>query len=123
MFINKITLRRVNPHARYIDQDGTQHNKMPADLYEEIADPVRESDETHYVQEIDEYPYIINTPKPPEQLDAQHNAKVKAQITAMEVSSARAVREAALGSPSFLIAIEAKIQELRATLKPEPPKP
>lgn len=49
----------------------------------EIADPVRESDETHYVQEIDDAPYVINTPKSVEQL-AEIAAR-KAEIAAQEL--------------------------------------
>lgn len=43
----------------------------------EIADPIRESDETHYVQEINEFPYIINTPKPVESVQNVVWQKIK----------------------------------------------
>lgn len=44
---------------------------------EEIPDPVRESDETHYNQEIMEAPYLICTPKSPEQLAQLRWSKLK----------------------------------------------
>lgn len=43
----------------------------------EIEDPIRESDETHYVQELNEPPYLINTPKAPEQLAEIRWFKIK----------------------------------------------
>lgn len=43
----------------------------------EIADPVRESEETHYVQEIDDAPYVINTPKPQDVIDKQNAEKAR----------------------------------------------
>lgn len=49
--------------------------------------------------------------------DAQHNASIKAQIAAIEAGQARAVREAALGDPTYLQQIEAQIQALREQLK------
>jgi len=119
MFIFTATGKRANPYARYTDEQGTQYPQVPMELLTEIPDPVRGNDEIEYTQEIDDAPYLIVTPKPQEQLDQQHNTKVKAQIAAIEALSIRAMREAALGSPAFLIAIEAKIQELRVTLKPE----
>lgn len=122
MYIWKSTKLRCNPYNYYVDEQGTQYPKVPPDLYEEIPDPARGDDEIEYTQEINEAPYIVITPKSQEQLEKQHNANVKAQIAGIESSSTRALREAALGSPAFLIAIEAQIQGLRATLKPEPPK-
>jgi hypothetical protein len=43
----------------------------------EIADPARASEETHFVQEIDDAPYVVNTPKPLAQIRAAIQAKVK----------------------------------------------
>jgi hypothetical protein len=43
----------------------------------EIPDPNRESDETHYNQEINEAPYLICTPKAPEVLVALRWSKLK----------------------------------------------
>ncbi len=85
----------------------------------EIPDPVRGNDEIEYTQEINEAPYIVITPKSQEQLDMQHNAKVKQQIAVIEAGQARAVREAALGNTGFLHQIDAGICILRASLKPE----
>lgn len=77
MFIFKDTKRRANPESAYVDAEGTKYPKIPRDLLEEIPDPVRESDETHYCQEIDEAPYLICTPKSPEQLAALRWSKIK----------------------------------------------
>lgn len=84
MYIWKANKKRCNHYAPYTDEQGTRHTRVPPDLYEEIADPVRESDETHYVQEIDEYPYVINTPKPPEMLEAARIAKLDQEILSLE---------------------------------------
>lgn len=43
------------------------------------------------------------------------NRQVIAQIAEIEARQARAVREAALGSPQYLQQVEAQIQALRAT--------
>lgn len=45
---------------------------------------------------------------------ALHNKKINDQIVAIESRQARAVREAALGSPAYLITIEQEIADLRA---------
>lgn len=123
MFIWKHNQKRCNPYATYRDEQGTNYVRVPAELYEEIPDPVRESDETHYNQEIDEAPYLIVTPKSPEQLAQLANGKIKAQIAAIEANQARAVREAALGSSVHLQEIETKIQELRGQLVVIPEAP
>ena len=122
MFIDKDTKLRVNPQGAYkgFSKLDTPEIRERAGVIE-IPDPARGNDEIEYTQELNEPPYIIITPKPQEQLDAQHNAKVKQQIAAIEVASTRALREAALGSPAFLTKIEAQIQDLRNLLKPEDP--
>jgi hypothetical protein len=74
------------------------------------------SDETHYRTEQDDFPYVIYTKKSDEQLEELRKSKIKQQIASIEAGQARAVREAALGSPQHLIEIEAKIQELRSQL-------
>lgn len=43
---------------------------------ESFDPPAKESTETHYVQEIDEAPYVINTPKPAEVLIAEQRARL-----------------------------------------------
>lgn len=88
----------------------------------EIPDPVRMPDETHYNQEINGTPYLISVPKPQRMLDEQHNGKVKAQIAVIEAGQARAVREAALGVTTHLLAIEEEVAALRATLIAIPPE-
>lgn len=87
MFIDSQTLKRVNIHAPYagFSKLDTPEIRERAGVIE-IADPVRESDETHYNQEIDEAPYLISTPKPQEQIDAAFNSKVQSQIDSMEQS-------------------------------------
>jgi hypothetical protein len=120
MFISTTTQRRVNPYAPFVDADGTTYPRMPESLYTEIPDPPRGDDETQYTTEIDEPPYVVITDKSQEQLDQLHNSKIKAQIAQIEAGQARAVREAALGQPQYLQALEQQIQDLRAQLKPEP---
>ena len=122
MFIWKSNAKRCNPYASYKDEQGTQYTRVPADLYEEIPDPTRGNDEIEYTQEINEAPYIVITPKSQEQLDMQHNAKVKQQIATIEAQQGRAVREAALGDTTHITAINASIEALRVTLLPEPPR-
>jgi hypothetical protein len=122
MYIFKTTKLRANQYARYVDEQGTQYHQVPMELLEEIPDPARGNDEIEYTQELNEPPYIVITPKSQEQLDMQHNAKVKQQIAAIEAGQARAVREAALGDTTHIAAINASIEVLRATLLPEPPR-
>lgn len=47
---------------------------------EEIPDPVRESLDTHFVNEIDEAPYVINTPKPAEMVLAFYKGKLEQAV-------------------------------------------
>ena len=117
MYIFKTTKLRANQYARYVDEQGTQYHQVPMELLEEIPDPARGNDEIEYTQEINEAPYIIIMPKSQEQLDAQHNVKVKQQIAAIEAQQGRAVREAALGDTTHITAINASIEALRAALK------
>lgn len=97
MFIWKDTLKRCNPYAPYTDEQGTQYVRVPSELYEEIPDPARGNDEVEYTQELDEAPYIVITPKPQAMIDAAHNAKIWAQIKALEASelAPRMVRDLA----------------------------
>jgi hypothetical protein len=127
MYIWKATKLRAPAYpqsTRYVDAQGTKYPGIPMELLEEIICPVqRESDETHYNQEIDEYPYLRVEPKSQEQLDMQHNVKVKQQIAALEAGQARAVREATLtGDKTRLTELDWAVASLRATLKPEPPR-
>ena len=123
MFIDNETKLRVNIHGPYkgFSKLDTPEIRERAAVVE-IPDPVRGDEEYNYNQEINEAPYLIVTPKSQEQLDMQHNAKVKQQIAAIEAGQARAVREAALGDTTHIAAINASIEVLRATLLPEPPR-
>ena len=118
IFVDATTLRRVNIHSAYkgFSRLDSPEIRAAANVIE-IADPVRMPDETHYNQEIDEAPYLITTPKPQEQLDQAFNAKVKAQIAALEATQDRCVREAIVsGDTTRAVALEASIAALRATL-------
>jgi hypothetical protein len=75
MHIWKSNAKRCNPYAHYKDEQGTQHTKVPPELYEEIPDPARGNDEIEYTQEINEAPYVIITPKSQEQLERQQDDK------------------------------------------------
>lgn len=77
MDIWKHNQKRCNPHAPYTDENGARYAAVPSYLYEYHPDPVRESDETHYNQEIDDAPYLICTPKSPEQLATLRWQKIK----------------------------------------------
>lgn len=86
MYIFKSTKRRANQYARYVDEQGTQYPQVPMELLEEIPDPARGNDELEYTQELDDAPYIVITPKPPEMVAAQNKAKVQAELNALELS-------------------------------------
>ncbi len=78
MFIDKDTLKRVNIYAAYKGRSRLDTPEIREAVgVIEIPDPVRESDETHYNQEIDDAPYLICTPKSPEQLAALRWSKLK----------------------------------------------
>lgn len=75
---------RFNIYQRYTDPvtgekgiDMTRPENRARFDVQEIPDPSRESDETHYNQEIMEAPYIISTPKSPEQLATLRWNKLK----------------------------------------------
>jgi hypothetical protein len=81
MFIWKSNQRRCNPAAKYTSPDGTRYTRVPADLYEEIADPIPPadySDETYYRTEQDDAPYVVFTRKSDEQLAEVRWNKLKA---------------------------------------------
>jgi len=80
MFIFKSNQKRCNPYASYTDANGTRYTRMPAELYEEIADPVPPedySDETYYSTEQDDAPYVIYTKKSEEQIASLRWTKIK----------------------------------------------
>lgn len=74
--------KRINIYAPFVDEEGTKYVDLRSPELrakfgiQEIPDPHRESTETHYVQEIDEAPYVINTPKPAEVLIAEQRARL-----------------------------------------------
>lgn len=73
---------RFNIHQRYTDPETGEkgidmsrpENRARFGVIE-IPDPVRMPDETHSNQEINEAPYLISTPKSPEQLERQQDDK------------------------------------------------
>jgi len=74
--------RRINIDVRYDDPETGEHGidlTSPANRKRfnviEIQDPLRESEETHFVQEIDEPPYVVNTPKPAAEVKELKRAK------------------------------------------------
>jgi hypothetical protein len=78
MFIDKDTLKRINIYGPYkgFSKLDTPEIRERAGLIE-IPDPVRGNDEIEYTQELDDAPYIVITPKSPEQLDRQQADKDK----------------------------------------------
>ena len=125
MFIFNDTKKSVNIYAPYTDSNGTRYpNLESADTRAlagvvEIADPIPPADfdyELYYRNEQDDAPYVVFTRKSDEQIAGQEKAKVKQEIAALEAVQDRAVREAALGNPTFLQTIDAKIVALRAKL-------
>jgi len=77
MFIFTDTQKRANIYAPYTDADGVRHPRIPRELLDEIPDPFRESDETHFVTETDDPPYVINTPKPLDGIKANLWERIK----------------------------------------------
>ena len=87
MFIWKNTKLRCNIYAAYIDAQGTQYTRIPAELLEEISDPIPPvdfSDDLYYHNETDDAPYVTWTRKPEEQITQAHNSKVQQQISGLE---------------------------------------
>lgn len=85
---------------------------------EEIPDPLRMPDETHFNQELDEAPYLVSTPKPQDMVDQHENYKLVARIEEIESRQMRALREAILsGDVSKLKKIDDDIAALRVKLK------
>lgn len=88
MFIDQETLKRVNIHAPYKGRSKLNTPEIRAAVgVIEIPDPVRGNDEIEYTQELDDAPYIIITPKSPEQLLAQSKAKALAELIALEATN------------------------------------
>jgi hypothetical protein len=101
MFIIKSTGLRGPAYpdsTPYTAPDGTRHPRYPRELLEEIAEPVAPldySEETYFRNEQDAAPYVVYTRKSDEQLKELHNARVRAEIAALEGSQLmpRATRE------------------------------
>jgi hypothetical protein len=84
----KSNQKRCNPHAAYVDADGTRHIKMPADLYTEIQEPAKPKDHStdYYCRtEQDDAPYVTYTRKSDVQIAQVVQSKAK-QVRAQEVS-------------------------------------
>ena len=76
MFIDQETLKRVNIYAPYKGRSKLDTPEIRAELgVIEIPDPARGNDEIEYTQELDDAPYIVVTPKSPEQLERQQADK------------------------------------------------
>ncbi|MBU1973205.1 MAG: hypothetical protein KKC70_12590 [Gammaproteobacteria bacterium] len=96
--IHKITRKRLNAFAIYTDEAGARHPTVPRDLLEWVDPPQPPADyraETHGIDELDDAPYVAYPRKSQEQIDSANNAKVQAQIVAMEGGNpyARVTRE------------------------------
>lgn len=83
MFIDKETLLRVNIYNEYkgFSRLDTPEIQERAGLIE-IPDPARGNDEIEYTQELNEPPYIVITPKSPEQLARQAQEKTNRESLA-----------------------------------------
>ena len=96
MFIFKTTQKRANPYAQYVDEAGTTYPRIPAELLDEIPDPLPPedfTDETYYCTEQDDAPYVVFTRKSDEQIEQARKARIQSQIDAME-------RDALLARPA-----------------------
>lgn len=78
MHILKSSAKRCNIYAPYTDAQGTRYTQMPADLYDEIADPVRGDEQFYTNQEIEDAPYLVVTPKNIDQVREMLKARVDA---------------------------------------------
>jgi hypothetical protein len=97
---------------------STPDDKAAHGLVEVVTVGAREDERTHFVAEelVDGELRIINTPKPAEMLTQRLNSDTFAEIAAIELGQARAVREAALGRPEYLQSIESRIVALRGRI-------
>lgn len=83
--------KRFNIYAPFTDEEGNKYSNLrDPELQEkygvtEIPDPHRESEETHYVQEIDEAPYVVNTPKPKDALLSKLRQAANARRESVEI--------------------------------------
>jgi hypothetical protein len=84
MFIFKDTKKRANEFAPYTDADGTRYPRIPAELLEEVDDPVPPDEylinpDYYYRTEQDDAPYVVYTRKSDKQIAEALLAKAKAQ--------------------------------------------
>jgi hypothetical protein len=104
MFIDSTTGKRVNIYAPYTDADNNRYGDLTDPALRLILNVVEITDPTppegyveneFYRTELDDSPYVVFTRKPQGIIDAEHNARILAQIDAKEVASKmnRTVRE------------------------------
>ena len=80
--------KRINIYARHTTDEGVTYANLTDPAVRsalgvtEIPDPIRESDVTHFVSEIDEAPYVINTPKPIETVMQYHQNRLTQLVQA-----------------------------------------
>lgn len=78
MYIWLSNSKRCNPHVRYTDENGTRYAEVPANLYQQIPDPVRGEESFYTNQEIEDAPYLIVTPRPIEDVRDMLKKRVNA---------------------------------------------
>ena len=112
--------KRFSIHQRYTDPatgekgiDMSRPENRERFGVTEIPDPVRESDETHYNQEINEAPYLICTPKPAEMVAKQNQAKLNATSLQYLASTDWMVIRAAEGGTPLSLEVKALRQAAR----------
>jgi hypothetical protein len=81
--------KRINIEAQITIEDVTYSNLRDPEIRDqlgvvEIPDPIREDERYYFVQEIDEAPYVINTPRPLDGIRAQLREKVNAKRSEVE---------------------------------------
>jgi hypothetical protein len=105
IWIDKETLLWVNINRPYKGRSRLDTPEIRAAVgVVEIADPIKPddySDETYYKSETDDFPYVIYTRKPQEQIDQMLKAKALAAIDAVERNAMlpRLIREYMLELP------------------------
>lgn len=93
MLIDK-NKKRLNAHARIVLHDGTistdlydHRDKWEENTITEIDDPqwpAGEGPETHIWNDLDDAPYFKTTPRDAQEVINAHNARIDAQIRALE---------------------------------------
>lgn len=118
--------KRINIYAPFESADGTRYGNLTDPAVREslgvveIPDPTPPedySDETYYRTEQDDAPYVVYTAKSVEQVTQTKNARLQAQIDAMEREAlvSRPVREyMILDMEAKAIAAGYTLEQLRA---------